>query len=483
MAGLSKSRLMSFRQCPRKLWLEKHRPELAEISTAQQAIFDTGHAVGAIARRLYDPAGSGRLIDGARGMSAALRETRAALQDGSTAPIFEATFERDGLLVRTDVIERDPARLVEVKSATNVKPEYLADCAIQAWVLETSPVTPRSVAVAHVDRDFVYRGGGDYAGLLAEADVSEEIRPLMKEVPVWLDEAQRVLGLDEPEVRIGQRCNQPYECAFKSNCWPKTDYPLDGLPGVGRHLDEMIVKGFKDIRDLPQNLVPKGEGLRVWRAIRNGVAEITGKARAELAALPWPRYYLDFETIGAAIPLWAGLRPYQAVAFQFSLHIERAPGQLEQVAFVDLSGELPARKVARALIDAIGTQGPVLTYTSYEKQCLTTLASLCPDLADCIEAILARLVDLHPIAKRGYYHPAMQGSWSIKALLPTIAPDMDYASLEGVHEGSGAQAAYLEAINPDTRAARKAELESQLLRYCAHDTLGMVRVVEFLSAG
>ena len=53
---------MSFLQCPKKLWLEKHRPELAAISASQQALFDTGHAVGDIAQRLYDPRGTGRLI-------------------------------------------------------------------------------------------------------------------------------------------------------------------------------------------------------------------------------------------------------------------------------------------------------------------------------------------------------------------------------------------------------------------------------------
>ena len=94
--GLSKSKLMSFRQCPKKLWLEVHRPELAETDPQTEAIFAIGHEVGAIARRLYDD-GAGIMIEYDDGMPAALARTAKALGQQSTAPIFEATVERDGI--------------------------------------------------------------------------------------------------------------------------------------------------------------------------------------------------------------------------------------------------------------------------------------------------------------------------------------------------------------------------------------------------
>jgi hypothetical protein len=92
-----------------------------------------------------------------------------------------------------------------------------------------------------------------------------------------------------------------------------------------------------------------------------------------------------------------------------------------------------------------------------------------------------RLVDLYPITKASYYHPDMLGSWSIKAVLPTIAPDMDYEGLEGVAEGTEASRAYLEAIRPGTSTERKEEIRRELIEYCAHDTLAMVRLVEFFA--
>jgi len=482
MAGLSKSRLMSFLQCPRRLWLEKHRRDLATVSSTQQAMFDAGHAVGDIARRLYDPQRTGRLISGARGMAAALRDTQAALGRNGADPLFEATFEREGLLIRADVLERRNARLVEVKSSTSVKDEHITDCAIQSWVLAACSAAPRTVTLAHINNAYTYAGDGNYTGLFAEQDITQPARALTARVPDWLDGAQRVLGLEEPEVRIGSRCRQPHECPFMAYCWPATDYPLTTLPGIGPKLDALLERGYADIRALPQDLVPAGDGLRVWRAARTGATENSGSAARELAGYPWPRYYLDFETIGPPIPLWPGTRPYQAIPFQWSLHHETGPDTTPgHEEYLDLSGELPARALAVALITAIGTQGPVFTYTNYEKQCLNTLAALCPDLAAALEAIVGRLVDLHPIVKRSYYHPAMKGSWSIKALLPTLAPDMDYARLEGIHDGGGAQQAFGEAINPATAAGRREELRRQLLRYCAHDTLALVRVTQALS--
>ena len=63
MRTLSKSKLLAFRQCPKRLWLEVHRPDVRDDSAATQASFDIGHQVGDIARRLYDPKNKGVLID------------------------------------------------------------------------------------------------------------------------------------------------------------------------------------------------------------------------------------------------------------------------------------------------------------------------------------------------------------------------------------------------------------------------------------
>jgi hypothetical protein len=175
--GLSKSRLMSFRQCPKRLWLDLHRPELAAKDPQTEANFATGHQVGEIAQRLYDD-GGGVLIEYEGGMTAALKRTREVLARPSTSPIFEATFERDGLLIRADVLLRAAGgpKLIEVKSSSSLKPEHALDCTIQYWVLEGTALRPDAVALAHVNNQFTYERPDDYAGLLVENDLTAEVQ-------------------------------------------------------------------------------------------------------------------------------------------------------------------------------------------------------------------------------------------------------------------------------------------------------------------
>jgi len=131
------------------------------------------------------------------------------------------------------------------------------------------------------------------------------------------------------------------------------------------------------------------------------------------------------------------------------------------------------------MIEDLEAEGPVLMYTNYERRVIQGLINMYPDLAAPLQAIIDRLVDLFPPTKDNYYHPDMLGSWSIKAVLPTIAPEMDYALLDGIAEGMEASSAYLEAIHPDTDNERKKEIRAELLKYCKHDTEAMVALVHF----
>jgi hypothetical protein len=151
--------------------------------------------------------------------------------------------------------------------------------------------------------------------------------------------------------------------------------------------------------------------------------------------------------------------------------------------FLDLTGTPPMRRLAESLIRALGTIGPVLMYTTYERTVINNLVDRFPDLAASLRAIVARLVDLAPPTQQNYYHPDMAGSWSLKAVLPTITTELSYIKLEGIQEGTAASEGYLEAIHPDTSEQRKAELSEQLLRYCKFDTEAMVLLLRFLEKG
>jgi len=492
MARLSKSRIMASLQCLKRVHLEVNHPELARYSAATEAAFALGHEVGDIAVRLYGGEEGQYVAYEGGSLGPALATTRELMTSLFRAPIFEATLEHQGVLVREDVLlpvasaEGDSWRVVEVKASTRVKPEHVHDCAVQAWVHRGAGYPLEAIALAHIDRSFVYGGGGDYEGLLVENDLSDQVRELLPAVPDWVERARVAVEGPLPDVPVGQHCSDPYECPFMQLCWPQrgeggVDFPISGLGGGRKKLGIWVLDGYRDIRDVPSAAITAETQLRIHRVTRAGRPELLPGARAFVATLPWPRYYLDFETVAPAVPIWPETRPYQVLPVQWSCHIERAEGVVDHAEFLDLSGEPPLRPLAETLIRTLEQEGPVLMYTGYERGVIEGLAASLPDLADALLAIVARLVDLHPVTRANYYHPDMLGSWSIKAVLPTIAPELDYAALEGVHEGTGAASAYLEAIHPETSPARRQELREQLLRYCRHDTEAMLRLVRFFT--
>ena len=486
---LSKSRLISAWQCPKRLYLEKFHPELAEITDNMEALFATGHEVGAIAQATYGTAVSVE-IPFDRKMSRMVEATRDRLASGARFPIFEATFEYDGILVRADVLIPDGEgwRLVEVKASTSVKDYHVLDCAIQEWVLRYAGVPLTSIALAHINNQFVYQGDGNYDGLLVEHDLTDEVTTVDPRVEDLIATARAAIADGMPKVAVGAHCNKPYDCTFVNHCWPRdTKYPIAGLRGSKAMLGHYVAAGYYDIRDVPDEEITAETQLRIHHATCRGEPEISAGAKRALSALPYPRYYLDFETIGPAVPFWAGTRPYEAVPVQWSCHIDDGTGDgsyqsMRHEEFLDLSGQPPMRALAEGLIECLGDSGPVLMYTTYEQGVIRRLSEMFPDLADDLQKIIGRLFDLYPVVKNNYYHPDMLGSWSIKAVLPTINPDMDYKKLEGIKEGTAASNGFLEAINPETDMIRKLELEEQLLTYCRFDTEAMVEIVRFFEA-
>jgi len=293
------------------------------------------------------------------------------------------------------------------------------------------------------------------------------------------------LGVSEPQVRTGAHCSDPYECSFRAYCQsqePQAEYPVEWLPRLKtKTVKEFIeTKAIKDLRDVPDEYLNDIQR-RVKAQTLSGTPFFDhAGAAAELAQYNLPACFLDFETIQFAVPIWKGTRPYQQIPFQFSRHGLSPTGKLDHSEFLDLSGDDPSALFAEALVAACDQVGPVFVYNaSFEAARITELADRFPRLKSPLVAITERIVDLLPIARRYYYHPSQQGSWSIKNVLPAIAPDLSYDKLDGVQDGGMAMTAYLEAVHPQTASNRKDEIRQQLSDYCSLDTYALVRLWQY----
>ncbi len=493
MRNLSKSKLIAYRQCPKRAWLEVHHPELREDSDAAQASFAVGNTVGDIAHQLYDPDGTGVLLDAQRdGFDLTFKKSLELL--AAEQPIFEAGYAANGALAFADVMLPNVQngkrvwRMVEVKSATHVKDYHRDDVAVQSYIARSAGVPLVSVALAHINSNWIYPGDSDYRGLLEEHDLTAEAFARYDEVQEWIAAAHEVVAKEaEPEMRIGGQCASPFACGFFDYCQSQeaqAEYPVHWLPSIRANaLKEYIAEHpALDLRDTPDDLLNELQQRVKAHTLSGEVYFNEAGAADALRVHSLPAYFLDFETIQFAVPIWKGTRPYQMIPFQFSLHTLVESGKLDSQAFLDLSGNDPSRAFAEQLIAMCGRIGPVFVYNAgFEGARIRELAERFPEYASPLLAIDERLVDLHPVTRANYYHPSQHGSWSIKAVLPAVAPDLSYESLDGVKNGGMAMEAYEEAIHPDTTSQRKAEIEQQLLAYCRLDTFAMVRLWQFLT--
>ena len=482
MSLLSKSRIIAHRQCPKRLWLQTYRPELIQVDPNSAMLMAVGNQVGEIARTLYP---EGVLIDG-NDLTQALADTARELAE-APHPIFEATLRHEGVLIRADLLLPDNGgyRLVEVKSSASVKDYHREDAAIQTWVLKQVGIPVTRTEIAYVDSTFVYKGDGDYRALFSYEDITGTVEILQSSIPEWVHAARTTVAGVEPDIAPGKQCKSPFACPFIAYCTPEPatveGYPPETLPNDrnGKVAAGLRADGYEDLRQVPENRLTSEQHRRIRRACISGSAKINAEAGRQLAALPYPRCYMDFETIQFAAPIWGGTKSRAQIPFQWSCHVEHKQGKIVHHEFLADSLSDPRRAFSESLLNVLGDEGPIFVYSAgFERSRLRELATELPDLAERIEEAIDRLVDLLPIARANYYHPAMRGSWSIKQVLPTIAPELTYDAL-AVANGMMAQAAFMKMTDAATSELDRRKLRTDLLEYCCQDTLAMVRLAHF----
>ena len=231
----------------------------------------------------------------------------------------------------------------------------------------------------------------------------------------------------------------------------------------------------KDWLKVYENIVPQAP--KVWPP--DTAPTIDREAIKQfLDGLQYPLYFLDYETLMSLIPYFDGLRPYQQVPFQYSLHLLQTPdASLEHKEYLHQENSSPSRPLTEQLLADICTEGTVLVwYEGFEKSRNTELGNMIPEYKHAMESLNGRVVDLMtPFKEKWYDDPRFEGSASIKKVLPVLCPELSYKTL-GIQEGASAQRLWMEAILDGTRDGEKQQILSDLLEYCKLDTLAMVEI-------
>ena len=487
--NLSKSLYTKGIQCRKALWLKKYKKEvLSAPDDSALARFETGNEVGELACKLFP---NGVEIPYTTNFDEMIKQTVEHVKNGMRY-IYEATFSFDDILVLVDVlaIDENGISIYEVKSSSSVKDIYVHDTSIQYYVLKQLGYHINTANVVHINSSYVRADSLELEKLFTIVDITNEVVSLQENIPAVLKEFETILEdkINEPNIDIGKHCHYPYVCDAKEYCWKTQrnipDYSIFNIFNLGSKKQiEMYSQGIKNIEDVPEdfNMTANQKS-----AVENYKSKETfvdkEKIKEFIDTLTYPIYHLDFETFQQSVPLWKGISPYAQIPFQYSLHIEQEDGTLTHKEYLAVDGIDPRENIAKRLIQDIPSDVTVLAYNmSFEKGVITKLAESYPDLSAHLLSINENMKDLMvPFQKKYYVTASMNGSYSIKYVLPALVPQFAkaYKELDGVQNGTQAMNAF--ANMNKMKEIEKQKIRTSLIEYCKLDTLAMVKILEVL---
>ncbi len=479
---LSKSLFIRGLQCHKSLYLQKFRPELKEeVTPEKQRLFDSGSNVGLLAQQLF-PGGVNVPYEGLS-YTEQIERTQSLIEQ-KVDTIYEAAFSYQGVFVKCDILHRGSEgwAIYEVKSSTSAEEYHLNDVSVQYYVISGTGLPVKKAFLVHINKNYVRHGEIDVNQLFAKVDVTDIAKEKKDFVEEELEKQQNMLDGDEPVIDIGAHCDNPFSCDFKSHCWLHIPSPsVFDYRGTGKpNSFQLYQKGIIRLEDVPPDMLGRRTKIQhdgmLYQKNHINVAAL----KKFLEAFWYPLCFMDFETtFMVPIPMYEGIRPYQQVPFQFSVHMQQEPGsKLEHYEYLSNGTENPQREFLDRLLVVVPRDACIITWNQgFEISRLREIAIALPDKRDRINQIIKNIRDLmKPFQNMTIYHWQFYGSYSIKAVLPALVPELSYDELE-INNGGTASSAWVCMVQTND-AGEKETIKKQLLQYCHLDTLAMVRILE-----
>jgi hypothetical protein len=478
--NLSKSKYLHGLQCPKLLWYEYNRKkEIPLPSSDTLEIFKQGQIVGELARQLF-PGGTK-----IKWSYDAIEVSKRSLDElKARKPLYEAGFLYNNAYALVDILApagEDSWDLIEVKSSSSVKGEHYADAAFQKYICDGLGIKIRQCFIAHLNRDYVRRGKIELDKLFKKEDITAEAIEMVPRVEKEIEQMLKVIQGEEPQIKVGSHCGN---CLLKDLCW---DFlPQDHvfiLRGNKKIAYDLMESGILKMQDIPADYELNEKHTIQVKSHLKKEAYVDKKAIKDfLKELEYPLYFLDFETIAPAIPVYDNTRPFEDVPFQYSLHVlEEKEAKPKHFSFLAPGNIDPRQKILEKLKEQLGDKGSILAYyAEYERKCLRYAVRTYPEFNRWYVEIKKRFIDLlDPFKNLSYYHPAQKGSASIKYVLPALT-GITYEGMP-IKDGAAARFEYMRVtFDKEIETSDRNGVRQALEKYCELDTLGMVEILKAL---
>ncbi|MGB2769144.1 MAG: DUF2779 domain-containing protein [Candidatus Zixiibacteriota bacterium] len=478
MRKVSKQVFLSAITCPTLGWSVRSGQIVDTPTSADRLRMEQGIEIGLRARQLY-PEG---ILVGEPDVASAVEKTRSLMNDPNVSAIFEGTFSEDGYSTKGDILRRTAGGwyLVEVKASANDKDEFIDDMAYTTMVILRSGTHVSGVSILLVSKD--YRLGMENDKLFVEIDHTQDVMERVEEFkPLWeqIDESTSRAQKPPAELRFDcRKCETFMECLGQD-----VENHVFEIPRLSPSKFEKLKElGIVSIEDIPDDFELTDNQKRVSDSVRSNAPFVGDDLENELQVISKPCYYLDFESMMTAIPLYEDVAPLAQIPTQYSIHRCESPGKIvAHSEYIAAPHKDCRRELAERLIQDLADEGDIVVYTHFEKRMINGLISEYPDLRNDLQALASRLVDLAAIIRGNYYHPGFHGSTSIKNTLPVLVPGMSYDALE-IADGDSASAEFAFCALGKYDDQKVELIKEQLLTYCKQDTLAMVKLHERLLA-
>lgn len=473
---INKSLFLNTLVCPTYGWMVKNDHIPTEESLSDQLRIEEGLEIHQRAQNLYPK----MYVVNNTDIITAVEKTKQLINDKNKSVIYEATFVVDNYVTKADILVREKRgwHLLEIKSSVNLKDELMDDVAYTAMVIDGFGLKVRKYSLLLLSKD--YRLGMTDTELFVKEDITTDVAIKMKLFSNCSKNIDNILfSPTKPYPAIIFGCK---DCLIFDSCVGEgIDNHIFNLPRLHvNKFNRLSDLGIYRMEDIPEEYELTDNQVVVWKSVKTGKPRVQPGLKKELQKVVFPAYYLDFETIQTAIPLYPNIAPYTQIPTQYSLHQCSAPGQIvNHYEYLAEPSRDCRRELAERLIADCGEQGTIFEYSNFEEKIIQSLIVEFPDLEIPLQSILNRIVDLCDIVRKYYYHPKFHGSYSIKDVLPVMIDDIGYDNLN-ISNGGEAMAvfAYMAKGKYDKREMKKRRKE--LLEYCKMDTLAMVRLHEKL---
>ena len=457
---IHKTDWLEARRCPAKAWFGIH-VGISPPGPAIDFLVDQGREIALKARELFP---------------------------GAT---FNARYQAGPLSVTVDILDRVETggwRVFEVRSSLASKPnsrrtgdarDLLGDLAYTVMVLRRAGLEIVGASVLLLSPQYRY---GDPVDKLFEIFdktelVEERVLEFEEQFPAL---SETLLSAEPPAVALNANCRK---CEyFATHCIGRgIAHSVLEIPHLRfKEMQMLSDAGIVDFNAVPDDFPLIERQQRAKYCVQTGNRYIGPQLKGKLESIQWPCYYLDFESVMTALPLHRGHGCYRPILTQFSVHrrehFDAPPTHAEYLADAQRDCD---REFAEALLAALGDTGSIFVYSVFEQDSIQALVAQFPDLAERLQNLVFRLVDLLPIIQKYVYDAAFRGRTTLKRVLPALVPDLSYKGL-AIQDGGTAVALFARMAHGEISGDAMAQTRRDLLEYCAMDTLAMVRLHEAL---